>query len=391
MTTQNNTNPFEESYRKSTEPVKESTIRTMRDDLAGLASKNEIKQATVDIQPITLETPETIKPSPSPFDVYGPESKQQPTDDTESAKQKIAPKIVEIPTVPLQKETPQANNTFYKILFSIIVLAIVSISGFGYFYYTNSKKKQTVTQPKAVTDAPPTQPVNQIEETPPVEKYSSEKPNFLAFDFSQPSPDEPETQLIKLSDEIKNLSSLSSIYEFVPVDKDNNPIAFKTFATAFKINFPPTISDKLDKKISLFLYNDGGNIRPGFKIKIIPDSKMALTTELVKEEKNLVNDISFVFLNYPIENTKATFSTSFYNTNEDLVRYLNLNSEKNISLDYTITNTEVIFGTSKDTLRKIINNSNNQVQSTPNLNASSKANIPQTDSISDQTILNQTN
>ena len=354
MTTQTNINPFETSYHQTTTPAEGFTIQTMQDDLASLNPKNE-----KGLPPINTRASATVKATQSPFSIENNTEPKQPVAIPQSSiEKKATQKIVEMPqAVSPQNSKAQNNNVFYKIIFSIIILTVILILGFGYFYYTRSIKKQSVTDPIIITETPPTLPVNQIPVTIPVEKYSSEKPNLLMFDFSQSSAEDIKTRLITLSSEIKNLSSLSSLYEFVPVDKDNNPLDFKIFATAYKINFSTAIFSKLDKTFSLFLYNDGGNIRLGFKVKTILDGKATLITEMAKQEKTLGNDISFAFLNYPVENTQGVFATSFYNTNSDLIRYSNFNPEKTLSIDYAITSTDLIIGTSKDTTRRIIENS----------------------------------
>lgn len=345
----NQTNPNASSGvpKETTAVPIDFTIHTMQSDLENL--KNNPSNATLKINPTLsaniISAPNNVN---SPF--------IKPALPGSSSQEKIIPTS----TPPIEKKEVPDGKTLYKIIFLIIILAVIAVMGFGFYYvYTttkNSKKSVTTTENTISKEEQPPQQNLPTEEpviiTPTLEKYSIERPNFLPLDLSSASLADLESQFFNLTEELK-ISPTGNLYEFIIVDKNNNPIDFKSFMQAIRITLSPSILNSLTKDFSLFCYNDNGNIRLGLAIKTLSVEKTKLSAAMRKQEATLVNDLNFLFLKNPISDSNRTFTLSDYSPNKEVVRYLNLNNEKTLSIDYTVTTTKLLLSTSKQTLRAL--------------------------------------
>ncbi len=384
MNNQTKTNSTETISSQSIPAVGDFIMHTMQDDLTG--NNSVINKSR---NPINIETPKTnisINNPPSqsisPFGATVPAPRQgQTSQPILPAPQKGAPKLVEVEAG--NKMNVPSGNTVYKFVFSGIIVAIIAIVGAGYYFYSSSQSKKIAggwsewstcsktcgggTQTRACNNPSPaaggsdcvgsiSQTCNSqvciVDATNLIPTYSPTNPNYLTINFSTQSSTDIEEQLIKIAGEIKSLS-LAVPYEFVVVDTSNNRVPFKTFADAVKMTLAPSIVEKLGQDFSLFFYNDNNNVRLGIKITTLANSKKPLETEMSKEEKTIIGDISFIFLDSVVEKKEGLFTTSVYNTNNELIRYLNVNQDRSLSVDYVVTNDSLFIGSSKDTLRVI--------------------------------------
>jgi hypothetical protein len=146
---------------------------------------------------------------------------------------------------------------------------------------------------------------------------------------------------------------LTAPVEFIVTDQQNNPLTFTDFATSFGLKFSSLVMSSLADNFSLYIYNDQGNIRLGLAV----DSKNDVSTKarMFNEEPNLVSEISPLFLDTSFTAPKTvSFNSSNYANTQ--IYYLNLATMQNqpLSIDYTIFNKKLIIGTSKMTLRSIL-------------------------------------
>ncbi len=346
MTIQTKTNSSDSTLQQPIVTSNDFIIHTMQDDLngSGLPLNNNIQASTSVTQKVPTYTNSQSPQTISPFSDTPQTQKYQPQTNPNTPPRSSSP-LVEIPNT--RKSTAPSGNTVYKFAFSGIIIAIIAIMGSGYYFYSRQATKPVVAPP-IITPEPP------IKVEPPIIEghiYSATNPNLLKIDSL--SADDIKSQLIVVASDIKSLA-LAVPYEFIVVDQNNNPISLKTFSEAVKLNFSPTIFSKLDQDYSLYLYNDSNNVRLGIKMKALPGNKAGLETEMAKQEKTIVDDIAFIFLNYPIEKkVGATFTTSIYNTNNEMIRFLNVNQDKSLSIDYVVTSDALFIGSSKDTLRVI--------------------------------------
>ncbi len=341
-------------------------MHTMQDDLASL--KNNYNNPSISFKSTPLpkiQAPLNNAPAPfakPPLSAMAPEQKQ-PFETKLNPAQTVAPiqapTPIPIPTTLIQEKKAPDGKTLYKVIFLIIILVVIAIVGFGFYYvYTTTKNTN---QPAVTTTTDPTtqQPSQQnlpTEEAviiaPSSSKYATAKPNFLVIDLTLASLADLEAQFSSIAEEIK-LLPVENNYEFLVVDKNNNPVEFKTFAQAAKLSLSPALLTNLTKEFSLFFYNDSGSVRLGIAIKTASKDKAKLIATMLGEEKTLVSELTFLFLKSPIDNSNKTFTVSAYSPNNEIVRYLNLNNEKTLSVDYVATADKLFIGTSRQALRAI--------------------------------------
>jgi hypothetical protein len=320
------------------------SFRTMQDDL--LAMKKNPGQG--DFSPENISSP---MPEAEPFK-KAPEPAMQERTVPPFAKAEAAPvnKEEEIKEIPISEEAPQ-KSLFFVIGMIVVSALVLAIIGLGIYYFWTVKNQEKTVVDESVQIQQP------VEETPeatpvPVEKYSSVNPNYLTLDLTTLSSEDIKAIIVSVAGEVKE-SSTQTPYEFVVVDANNNPVAFQIFAIAAKLNLSPAVLNTLGENFSLFIYNDSGNTR----LSLAADIKSAqkkdfLAAELLKEEKTLPADTAFLFLDTQPERLKGDFASSIYNNNA--IRFINLDSQRTLSIDYTLQDNKLFIGTSKNTLRAVL-------------------------------------
>jgi hypothetical protein len=181
-------------------------------------------------------------------------------------------------------------------------------------------------------------------------KEFSDKTNFLVINSDELNQTGINTLIERKFLEMENYDGIQ--LEFLLVDKDNKPILFKDFVDNFKLNLSPDIINNLvSDNFSLFLYKKD-NIK---RIDIVVGVKNRdlLKSGLSKNERMLLNDLAALFIyDKPDSNMIVQFKDSNYKNN--LVRYANLDKGLSLSLDYSISGDYLIFATSKDSGRLIM-------------------------------------
>lgn len=396
MTTQSNLSPFGSNNDINQNPIPESiqgsantSFRTMQDDLKSLQNKGiEIKEPTsgsfaVNQNPI-ISTPKTIpnqdhiqtpniqqNSSTQINQVFPTLNKELPQKESLSSGVEQGPFSAvpkkELSEVMPEKITASNENTTsvaIKIVYTVIIILIIAILALGgyYFFLTNKpKNKPVITEQNQIpsvevpAEKPAETPITpkSVEEQPIVvseaPKYSAEKPNYLPININEEEETGIMSSFLKTAEELKTLSATKP-YEFIVVDGNNNPIAFPIFATAAKINLSPALLSSLGEKFSVYFYNDNSEIRLAISSEI--KKKDVLQKEILKQEKTFVTDASFLFLNNRAEITTGGFKTSNYNG--QAIKYFNVSTTKNLSLDYMITDNSLIIATSKNTGRSVL-------------------------------------
>lgn len=283
-----------------------------------------------------------------------------------------------------ESETPKAVGTerrntsnLGKSVAIIIIVLVILIGGAGAYYFIATKQKTsniTVTEPiveptPEPTPKPEPEPIVKPVPTP---QFSTDKPNYLALNTSSAT-----TAAATIKDTLNKYSqdvttaAVTTPIEFIVVDSKNNPLTFTNFASLAGIALPAGILSDLDKNFSLFMFNDNANTRIGLAI----DTKnaSALKSLLAKEEPNLAKDLAPILLssNYTLANT--AFGKSSYAGMD--IKYQNIVSPEDLSIDYTVNTKQWLIGTTKMTLRSIIDYMNNSTVS-----SSSAASAPATPS-----------
>ncbi|HBI16936.1 MAG: hypothetical protein UR60_C0010G0015 [Candidatus Moranbacteria bacterium GW2011_GWF2_34_56] len=140
--------------------------------------------------------------------------------------------------------------------------------------------------------------------------------------------------------------------EFLIVDENNKPILFKDFIDSFKVTLDSgTMSGLSEDNFSLFLYKNKEIKRVGMVVGV--KNRDALRKNLAANEVSLIDNMNSLFVyNKPDHSLNKKFNESEYDGN--IIRYVNLNKNANLSLDYSIIGDYLIFATSKDSGRLII-------------------------------------
>jgi hypothetical protein len=229
---------------------------------------------------------------------------------------------------------------------SIIIFAVLSAAFGGYYFWTTRQQEASPQVPVNIpVDVPiaPSQPV--------VTSLSTDKPNYLNIDIAATDQAKIKETIANYAQKVLDLKATTPV-EFIITDSQNNPIGFSAFANASGVALSNDIMTNLDDKFSLFIYSDAEKPHVGLSIISKDIAGTKLKSALTKSEKTIQNSLTPIFLtsDYTIKN--APFATSFYNGAE--IRYSNITSPEELSTDYTIFQDKLLIGTTKMTLRSII-------------------------------------
>lgn len=255
----------------------------------------------------------------------------------------------ELPVSNETKATPKTSIILFAIMAVFVFILIVG--GGYYFWVTRIKNSSDIAhQPiedPSVNETTDTQP-EIVAPTLPV--FSETQPNFLSLDIQNASPATLQENLKKIASEVVGMKTIKSI-EFIITDQLNNPVNFADFTKKFGILLPPSILSQLTGSFSLYAYNDNSYPHFGFSASVKNNS--TLKTAMIQEEGNLLNTFSPLFMtpNYDLKNA-TSFQSSLYKGTE--IRYVNIPSAEAMSIDYSTSDNRLIIGTSKLTMRAII-------------------------------------
>ena len=139
--------------------------------------------------------------------------------------------------------------------------------------------------------------------------------------------------------------------EFVLVGRDNLPIKFDKFAGAFGISLNKNITNNALDNFSIFLSKKGGLKRMGIAINV--KNKENVLEALRGEENNLFKGLEPILLGGEIsKDSNKVFSDGSYK--DVKIRFMGLNSNPDLSIDYSIAKNYLVFATSKESGRMII-------------------------------------
>lgn len=231
------------------------------------------------------------------------------------------------------------------ILWSSFFIACATLMAGGYYFWTTR-----ITTPSPMPDVQPDiipEPIV-IEKEP--EKFSADNPNYLSIDTEKDTVETTRQLILNTALEIKELK-IDVPIEFIVVDKNNNPISLPIFAILNGLKFSPVL-DNLEDDFSLFIYSGAGNPRVGLAVNFKDKTKTA--SAMSAKEKTLVSDVSFLFLGETFQKTKEVFSAN--NSKSFPIRYINIdaNAEGSLSVDYSLTDKQLIIATSKNAMWAIL-------------------------------------
>ena len=257
-------------------------------------------------------------------------------------------KPIEIRKENLESMKKNANSHGRLLFIAIISVIIIFAAGLYYFWLTRSNQEPDISSLPPIVETPKNPPVK-IE--PEIEKFTLDNPNYLRINLAEA---DAKNTLNLFSVTAKDIlaEGINVPVEFVAVDENNNPISFQIFANVTGIKLPNSIMDNLGDFL-IYFYSDTGNMRIGMKIKIKENSSASSIINLIgKEEKNLPDNLSSILLDPMVPDKGKIFKNGIYKN--FAIRYMNLDAQETISVDYAITDNLWLIGTSKNTIRAIL-------------------------------------
>lgn len=251
-----------------------------------------------------------------------------------------------------QKTTPKPpknpKNIVPVMMIIFIVIFILGAIGFAIYLFVFSKNTEVAEEP--VT--------NLIEDEIVVEKqdvrtqiYSTELPNYFTFDVeSDTSANDISQEFQKIERNMKQ-ENISGPISFIVNDINDNPVSFHVFALSSEMSVPQDVLSSLEEDFKIYAYNDPMHgVRFGFAVDV--KNINLLQETLTTQETQLPQAFTIIMNGVGIDPAKVVFGDSTYNTHP--IRFANLNPAESYSVDYTIYDRKWIMGSTKNTLRAII-------------------------------------
>jgi hypothetical protein len=333
-------NPFSNESPTAVAPGAGSFQGVSIDSSSPFAQSHPVPETVPEPQAQPQQFPQTPISEPTP---------QYSTE--EIFEDKLPPEPAAQPAAAPTSSAPYTASQRYSLkkvlLIAFSALIILLLLGGGYFFWmTRPPQPAQVTPPTTETIQAPQEPVNI---NPLSEKYTSDKPNYLPIDTNTASPDTIKQLLASTATDISQ-TSLTAPIEFIVTDTNNNPVTFHIFATLAQLSFPSSVYAGLDDSFSLYVFRDTNKSRIGLAVKM--KDRVAVTAAMRAAENTLAATLSPILLDYSPSSIAPTFADGSYLSMA--TRYANLDAVNNLSMDYALTDNYLFIGTSKNTLRTII-------------------------------------
>lgn len=250
-----------------------------------------------------------------------------------------------------------------KLLITLaVILFLFTASGSWYFLlggkeqFYNTKEKvmeflflSDVNIVEQIGTLPETPEKN---ETPKPEPYSSDKPNYLPFNTETVSPEDIRATLSQIAARIQE-SNITKPVEFLVTDQNNNPLAFNRFVFLLKLDLDPGMLSLAEESFSLYAYNDAGSVRFGLVLDF-KETQTETIADIIKEaEAGLPYALRALIIEQNVTiGKKLVFQSNDYNQFQ--IRFVNIDVERKVAIDYTLYNNRLFVGTSKETLRVML-------------------------------------
>lgn len=344
----------QDTNKSNNEPeIEDIPVHTMQEDLAEINNPGSTKTSPQKIEPVAQRKPInqenfSAAQKSSPFLNATPEIKKseppKPGDIKINSVQTTQSQATARPQAPTAATNSPKSENKRPFIMVAAGLIIILVAGSGYLFWITRQPKVTeiveVTPIIETTPEPDPEPVK-------AETFSTDKANYLIMDLS--NAETAKSTLQSYADKVAG-TSITSPVEFIITDAQNNPILFSEFAIKTGLTFSKPLMANLKESFSLFIYKDGPLTRIGLSLS--SKSATKLKALLSAEEKNLAKELEPVLLssNYTLE--IKSYGSSTY---QDLaIRYANITSPEDLSIDYAISSDKLLIGTTKMTLRSII-------------------------------------
>lgn len=246
-----------------------------------------------------------------------------------------------------KEKQPAPPKTKSKILLLLIAVLALALAGGGFYYYWFYIKNNS----SANAPAPAAQPAPAPAQTASTVSYDSQNKNLrqLIVDTSQDST-EIKSAVAKFVAEFAASASENDLVEVKFLEKDNQPIGKKDFFAGFGATIPDAVLMKLSEDYSLFAQKKGSAAKLGLVFKTVTSADLA--SEMKNWEPKITTDLASIYLGQTLSPAAGTFNSAKYK-NAD-IRYFNFSSPADTSLDYSVISSFLIIGSSKDSMRSIL-------------------------------------
>ncbi len=225
------------------------------------------------------------------------------------------------------------------------------LGGLYYYFYVYAAREgaevtsgSTSTGVDTETTTQSTDPIGSSAE------FSLTSPNYLPLNVETVSVADIQLQLRNTAERIR-LSRIQQPVEFFVTDQNNVPLAFSRFVVLANVKLPTSLVSATEESFSLFLFNDQGKNRVGWRVGL--KDKNAGQEVLRKNQESLPGLFQNLFLESvaaPLK--KEAFQKSIYQGS--VIYYSNVLGKEQLSFDYTVLENDWYVGTSKATLRAIL-------------------------------------
>ena len=344
--------------------IEDLPVHTMAEDLAQIKNPTSAKN----IPPVqnkstapgeNLTEKQKTSPFLSPENSWNERSILSEAPGTTTPQVKITtPKSapIEAPKTTLPTKVDPINWKIV-ILFLISLVLVFALAFAGYSFW-QKKAAQNNEQPLPINPEPETSQELPIEEeiTPTIPEqpkapslsFSESSPNYLPLGANSEDKEKTKDLLAQYIQKVTTEGYTNPV-EFIPTDEKNAPLTFSDFSVRFGLSLSPALTSNLGDTFSLFIYNDAVVSRVGLVI----DSKdeKTLNQTLIQEEKNLADEISSLFFIDSYSKDKPFYDNEYKNVK---IRYQNIISPENLSVDYAIYKNKLLIGTTKMTMYALI-------------------------------------
>jgi len=238
---------------------------------------------------------------------------------------------------------------FKKALTLALVIVIMFLLGGGTYYFIISRQTPIQETQETTQGTQETQPAPP-ENIKPQPEFSIDKPNYLSIDAENVTELSFRESLKGYAEKIRILGIQTPIEFLITDQNNNNPIPFSNFSQKIGMAFSANINTSLSENFSLFLYNDNGNISSGIVIDSIDENQLAADFKI--EEPKLFPEIKPIFLVSEVSDSTKQFANG-ESYKELKVRFKNIISPTELSIDWAVINAKLYIGTTKQTIRSI--------------------------------------
>ncbi|EKE11538.1 MAG: hypothetical protein ACD_15C00064G0012 [uncultured bacterium] len=343
---ENNNNLSQEKDYK----IEDIIIHTMEKDIQEI--ENPSMKKTLYPEKSSPENPSlqlNEKQKSSPF--LTPPEKSNLSDESRPKSKQDYAQINKIIQPKIDSNIKMSESSGSKKILLLLSFLIIIFVGIGTYYFITTRKS-----PENKIQSSPS--LNIAQENPLEEKdtaltISAESPNYLVIDIASIDP----VSLKKtLESKIQNIvtAKLKTPIEFTVVDKENNPISFSDFAKMADITLSAEILSSLEKKFSLFLFDDNGNFGVGLVLNTT--DPLLANNQISQEETSLYKELASILPYSDFAIPTSPFESTQYKNHT--IRYQNLISAQKLSIDYAFQGNKLIITTTKFTIESILDKAN---------------------------------